>query len=66
MLDGSTPEAASPLPLKGATPAAGQSPIRGVRLEGQRVAQAQRIENATSALMPDSGSSSATSGCNSR
>jgi hypothetical protein len=27
-----TPEAASPLPLKGATLAAGQSPIRGVRL----------------------------------
>jgi hypothetical protein len=24
-----TPEAASPLPLEGATPAAGQSPIRG-------------------------------------
>jgi len=27
-----TPEAALPLPLKGATPAAGQSPIRGVCL----------------------------------
>jgi hypothetical protein len=27
-----TPEAASPLPLKGATPAARQSPICGVRL----------------------------------
>jgi hypothetical protein len=28
-----TPEAASPLPLKGAPLAAGQSPIRGGRLE---------------------------------
>ncbi len=27
-----TPEAAAPLPLKGATPVAGQSPIRGVRV----------------------------------
>ena len=27
-----TPEAPSALPLEGATPAAGQSPIRGVRL----------------------------------
>ncbi len=30
---GPTPEAAAPLPLKGATLAAGQSPIRGVCLE---------------------------------
>jgi Domain of unknown function (DUF4863) len=30
---GPAPEAASPLPLKGATPAAGQSPIRCVRLD---------------------------------
>jgi Cu(I)/Ag(I) efflux system periplasmic protein CusF len=32
MLDRPTPEAASPLPLKGAPPAAGQSPLRGGRL----------------------------------
>jgi predicted alpha/beta hydrolase len=36
-----TPEAASPLPLKGATPAAGQSPLRGVRL-GMRLYAAER------------------------
>ena len=32
-MDVTTPEAASPLPLKGATLAARQSRIRGVRLE---------------------------------
>lgn len=31
-MSATTPAAASPLPLQGATPAAGQSPIRGVRL----------------------------------
>jgi hypothetical protein len=35
-----TPEVAAPLPVKGATPAAGQSPIRDLRLgmHGARIA----------------------------
>jgi uncharacterized protein len=36
MKDLPTPEAAAPLPLNGATPAARQSPFRGVRLNGLR------------------------------